>query len=269
MKALLCLTAIFVGIHAAFPYPKHAVFSDTQGNDVYAESIPIRGALEEAETMSYDETDNIYKEDEEDDEEEEESALAKSISTTEQIPAGDFYIEKKCTYELKMNLTAPAPQPRGRATTCDLSYRPPANDYISQKFFNDHICVHHGYPPSDIKKFCREFRPEIPLYQAMILTPRGLGILRNDIRANQKLYESYRKDFSPQKPPPSGVHFYTTDTYLLFYECEYVNGAWKGRKLSNRYQVFIPKGSAEPYQIYHGCPPSKTRPTSGVGQGPC
>ena len=290
MKALLYLTAIFVGIHAAFPYPKYSAFSDTQGNNVYTEWIPAPEALEEAETLSYHESDSIYKE-ESDDEYDEETALAEAISMTERIPAGEFfYIEKKCTYELKLNPTPspaatpqptphatpqptpadpPAPQPRGGAASCDLSYRPPANDYISQKFFDDHICVHHGFPPSDITKFCREFRPEIPLYQVMILTPRELGILRNDIRANQKLYESYRNDFPPQLNPPSRVHFYTTDTYLLFYECEFVNGAWRGYKVSNRYQVFIPRGSAEPYQIYHGCPPSRTRPPSGVGQGPC
>ena len=268
-----------------YPNPKDAVFSDAQRNGVYGESIPFAEALEEAETMSNPESDSIYGESipfpealetmsdpksdwiyEEDEVIDQESALAESFSTVDNIPVptGDIvYVEKHCTYKLKRNPVATA-----KPTGCDSSYRPQPNDYISQRFFDAHICVHHGTPP-DLKTFCAKFRPEIDLYTVLVVTPRELGILRDDIRANQQLYAENMAGFPPTLPPPSTVHFYTNETFLLFYQCEKVKGAWKAKQLSNRYQVFVPWGAAQPYQIYHGCAPSTTRPENGVAPGPC
>ena len=152
---------------------------------------------------------------------------------------------------------------QGGASNCDRSYCPGPNDYISTKFFNDHICVYQGRLPSNLAPFCSDFRPSQPKYQVMILNTKELGVLRSDIKAHQQLYYDNRAGFPPIRPPPSTVHFFTTSTYS-FVDCTFSSGKWKGKLLSNSYQAYIPRGTAgNPrglYQIYHGCPPVKDRP---------
>ena len=53
MKTLLCLTAIFVAIHAAFPFQKDAALSDTKGNSVYRQSTRFQETQEETVRLSY------------------------------------------------------------------------------------------------------------------------------------------------------------------------------------------------------------------------
>lgn len=156
---------------------------------------------------------------------------------------------------------------------CIRTYCPGDKDVISVKFFNDHICVYDprfGRP--DVSVFCPNYRPELDLYQAMIITASELTKLRGDIQSRQNEFYTYRNDFPPLRNPPSNRHFFTASTYN-FYECKYVSGKWKGKQLSGRYQAFIPRGTAgDPkglYKIYHGCPPTTDRPPSGNAPGNC
>ena len=225
MKTLLCLTAIFIAIHAAFPFQKDAAVSDTNGNSVYGESTP----QEETVRLSYPESNSMSED---------------SVTSEE-----DAKIE-------------------GHSPYCDNSYRPPYNDYISQKFFDDHICVYRVIPPN-LDEFCRIFRPTVGLYHVILLTPPEYDEFYNDIANSQDLLYQYRYDFYPEGPTPSTAHFYTYNSYLLFIECEYYNGYWYGTPLYNMYQVYVPRGYAGIYQIYHGCRPSVNRPQNGVAQGSC
>jgi hypothetical protein len=157
---------------------------------------------------------------------------------------------------------------------CDRNTRLPLSDEISQKFYEDHICLvrnNNDLKKMDLTAFCRDFRKGQPLYQVMLLSPAGIRELRNDIASKQGLFMSENKKFPPLKAPPSGIHFYTDDQYT-FIECKQSGSTWKGKQLSNRYQQYIPKGTpgnpGGQYQIYHGCPPVKTKPGTSAA-GPC
>ena len=227
MKTLLCLTAIFIAIHAAFPFQKDAALSDTNGNSVYGESTP----QEETVRLSYPESNSMSED-----------------SVTSQKDG-----KKKR---------------RGGSPYCDTTYRPPYNDYISQKFFDDHICVYHVLPPN-LDQFCSLFRPTVRLYHVILLTPSEYDDFYNDIANSQDLLYQYRYDFYPEGPTPSTAHFYTYNSYPLFIECEYYEGYWYGTALYNMYQVYVPIGFEGIYQIYHGCRPSVSRPEDGVAPGSC
>ena len=150
---------------------------------------------------------------------------------------------------------------------CDREVTLTASDRISQKFYDDHICLIRGAPPKDLNQFCRDFR-QLDLYHVLLINPTEIKRLRNDIGNHQIDFYDNREHYPPIKRVlPSTMHFYSTDTFNMI-ECN----ANKGKKLSGRYQVYVPKGTAgNPkgnYQIYHGCAPSRTRPGFSVA-GEC
>ena len=138
--------------------------------------------------------------------------------------------------------------------------------YVSQKFFDDNICV-TLYPPPDIVEFCSTFRPDTLLYYVMILTDTEYDNLRTELYNNQSLFNEYKYSFPPLGPTPSTRYFYTYLKYPLIVECEYQNGQWHGTRYNYVYQVFVPRGYEGHYRIYHGCAPAYTRPPSQVGIG--
>ena len=154
---------------------------------------------------------------------------------------------------------------------CDRKYKLTGNDVISKKFFDDHICLQRGGYPTDLAAFCNDFRQGQPLYQVMVITPPELTQLRNDLTSMQVQFYRERAKVPPLLNPPSQIHFYSRDRYD-FINCEYKTGFWKGKKLSGRYNQYIPKGTPgnpeATYQIYHGCPPVTSRPGDSA-PGPC
>ena len=154
---------------------------------------------------------------------------------------------------------------------CDRSATLNEKDTISQKFYDDHICLVRGISPKDLTAFCDEFRPGLPQYQVMILSLADLRRLRSDILWHQDEFKKYKAHFPPTRPPPSTMHFYTQDTYN-FIECKKTRkSTYKGKRLSGRYQQYIPRGTPSGiYQIYHGCPPvTKSERQDFSAKGPC
>ena len=143
-------------------------------------------------------------------------------------------------------------------SACVRNIRLHPKDTISQKFYDDHICLLGNGLPKNFKlnNFCRDFRPGLPLYQVMILNKQTIKTLRSDLLSHQKDFYVYRN----RLPPPSTIHFYTDNRYN-FIECRMTKGStYKGRWLSNRYQAYIPRYNGPVCQIYHGCPPVTTKP---------
>ena len=145
------------------------------------------------------------------------------------------------------------------------------NDFISQKFMDDHICLVRNSPPTDLVAFCRDFRPSQPLYQVMLLSTDGIKQLRNDLKGHQNDFYNNRSMFRPLDTGASKVH-YTTDQSYTFIYCELSKGKWNGNRKIGPYQQYIPIGTVGNehgvYQIYHGCPPVDVYP--GFSQpGPC
>ena len=132
------------------------------------------------------------------------------------------------------------------------------NDVISQKFYNDHICLLRGSPPKDLTAFCRDFRQGPLIYQVMLLTTDDINRLRKDLQGHQNDFYNDRYLFRPLHPGAALAHYTTDGTYSFIY-CEEKKGTWIGKLKSNRYQQYVPQGTAgNPkgvYQIYHGCPP--------------
>ena len=132
------------------------------------------------------------------------------------------------------------------------------NDVISQKFYNDHICLIRGSPPKDLTAFCRDFRQGPLIYQVMLLTTDDINRLRKDLQGHQNDFYNDRYLFRPLHPGAALAHYTTDGTYSFIY-CEEKKGTWIGKLKSNRYQQYVPQGTAgNPkgvYQIYHGCPP--------------
>ena len=124
--------------------------------------------------------------------------------------------------------------------------------------------------PLNLNHFCSVFRPTKQLYNVIILTSAEYNLFHYDIKANQALFERYRKYFSPIAPTPAKAYFYTYGKYQ-FIECKLRGGYWHGRRLENMYQVFSPryKTPAGPYQIFHGCPPSPVATLTRAALGSC
>ena len=142
---------------------------------------------------------------------------------------------------------------------CDRSLTLAPCDRISQKFYDDHICLVRKDPPKNLDLFCDDFR-NLPLYQVMILTTSEIKQLRNDLGNHQEEFYENRAHYPPVKRTlPSTMYFYTDNTYN-FIECR----NYKGKKLNGYYQLYVPRGTdGNPegnYQIYHGCAPRSTRP---------
>ena len=143
-------------------------------------------------------------------------------------------------------------------SACVRKIRLNKKDTISQKFYDDHIClVQNGLPKNfKLNSFCRDFRPGLPLYQVMILNKQTIKTLRSDLLSHQKDFYMYKD----RLPPPSTIHF-DTDNRYNFIECRMTKGStYKGSWLHNRYQAYIPRWNGAVYQIYHGCPPVTTKP---------
>ena len=138
-----------------------------------------------------------------------------------------------------------------------------ANDVISQKFMDDHICLVRKSPPKDLPAFCRDFRRGQPKYQVMLLGTNSIKQLRYDLIRHQNDFYNDRSKFRPLNPGVGQVH-YTTDQPYTFIYCELIRGRWIGRQKTGRYQQYIPIGTAgNPqgvYKIYHGCPPVVSYP---------
>ena len=146
-----------------------------------------------------------------------------------------------------------------------------ANDVISQKFMDDHVCLFRNSPPNDLPAFCRDFRPSQPLYQVMLLSANSIKQLRNDLKGHHNDFYNDRDRFRPLHEGASQVH-YTTDQSYTFIYCELKQGKWNGQRKTGRYQQYIPIGTAGNlkgvYKIYHGCPPVTSRPDFRQN-GPC
>ena len=242
MKTLLCLTAIFVAIHAAFPFQKDAALSDTKGNSVYRQSTRFQETQKQPVRLSYHERNSMS----------EESTTSQEDDETEAGPV------------------------------CDPKLRPPESDddVVSLKFFDENICV-TVYPPPDIVEFCSTFRPDTLHYFVMILNDAEYDTLRTELYRNQSLFYEYRYTFPPLGPEQGQRFFYTYYKYPLVFECDYQNGQWYGTRYNYVYQAFIPRGHERVYpyeivypyenvyQIYHGCAPAFERPPDQVGIGSC
>ena len=155
-------------------------------------------------------------------------------------------------------------------SACDRQTLNP-NDYISQKFMDDHICLIRNSPPTDLVAFCSDFRQNQPLYQVMLLNTDDIKRLRRDLKGRQNDFNNDRDKFRPRHTGAGQVH-YTTDQSYTFIYCELKQGKWNGKRKTGRYQQYIPIGTAGNqrvvYQIYHGCPPVDVNP--GFSQpGPC
>ena len=143
------------------------------------------------------------------------------------------------------------------------------NDVISEKFMKDHICLikNARSAPTDLEAFCRDFRPDQPKYQVMLLTSKDIAQLRNDLKGHQEDFHNDREKFRPLRKQASLVHYTTDNTYNFIY-CEQTK-KWQGKRKGNEYLRYIPHGAPEGmYKIYHGCPP--VRNYKGFRQsGPC
>ena len=155
-----------------------------------------------------------------------------------------------------------------RSPYCDRNFRP--NKFISQKIFNDHICVCDTFP--DVQQFCSTVRRDEPRFHVMILSPAEYNMLTRELSDSQSLFRRYRNHFRPLGPPISSAQFYTYNRYS-FIDCQYsrMHDYWRGTVLYNRYEVFSPAFNAVEgvYQIFHGCHPSSERPRSQVYLRPC
>ena len=138
-----------------------------------------------------------------------------------------------------------------------------AEDVISQKFYDDHICLLRKGPPEDLSAFCRDFRRGQPIYQVMLLTVHDIKQLRSDLQKHQNDFYNDRESFRPVLNGPSEVHYTTQGTYTFIY-CQKNKNRWIGKQKKGRYMQYIPKGPGGnqegKYQIYHGCPPVTTYP---------
>ena len=142
------------------------------------------------------------------------------------------------------------------------------NDYISQKFMDDHICLLNSKKDipkrkKKINKFCEDYRPSQPLYQVMMLDKRDIKALRKHLKTHQKYFEMDKDMFSGDNEKKSLVH-YTTDATYTFIECK----KRRNRKLSNYYMRYVPKLRNKKYKIYHGCKPVR-RHTGFRNKGSC
>ena len=172
---------------------------------------------------------------------------------------------------LRSNMLPSSPVGASAATgdsACDRNMNLNSGDRISQKFYDDHICLVRGSPPKDVNAFCRDFR-NLPLYQVLIVNPTQLKQLRNDLGGHQVQFYENRQHYAPVKTSlPSTMYFYTNDKYN-FIECR----DYKGKKLSGQYQLYVPRGTkGNPkgnYQIYHGCAPRATKPSGFGVPGQC
>ena len=134
-------------------------------------------------------------------------------------------------------------------TVCNRQFPSSVNEYISYKFFRDHICLlkNSNQEPTDIDALCRDFR-NIPVNTVMVLTSQDLNRMHNDIGSHQ--YDFYYYLYLNRYYRPT---FYT-DTKYNFIECT----RGKGKK-SYGYEQYGVKLNGY-YQIYHGCAPVGSKP---------
>ena len=174
-----------------------------------------------------------------------------SSPETESCESGDDTCQMtKDTFTMKKY------RPGSGVPECDRTAIKSDDDYISMKFFQDHICLMRNTPPEAKSAFCQNFRKDLDLYHVMILSRYDLDSLRKDLQGHQDELKKEDEKFLPKKKPPHYIHFYTDDTYN-FIECSLKKGKWKAKKLNGYYQPYIPRRApgSSVYQIYHGCKP--------------
>ena len=159
----------------------------------------------------------------------------------------------------KISNLAVACQGRGDSF-CDRIMKLNENDVISEKFMRDHICLIRGKRIEDVRDwcaFCRDFRgkgqtpPPPPKYQVMLLTPRKLKQLREDLEKHQGDYSDHQRQNN---------RIYTTEDRYNFVYCEQRNSYWRGYIKYGLYQQYNTQKSQDLHRIYHGRPPVKHNP---------
>ena len=133
------------------------------------------------------------------------------------------------------------------------------DDVISEKFMRDHICLITA-PRTPSKRvlcdFCRNFRGKgqkrLSKYQVMLLTPKELKQLREDLQKHQRDYRDDRRQSN---------RIYTTEDRYNFVYCERRKGDWMGEIKRDLYQQYNTRQSPQGrHRIYHGRPPVKHNP---------
>ena len=162
--------------------------------------------------------------------------------------------------------------PTSGAKMCLRNRKMAAHDYISQNFFDKHVCVYKDKPPSanSVNGLCGDYAKSNKFegveFAVVVVTEGGLGDIRNEVAVEDHQFtfrDLYLKELS--------IHYTGDARKFTFIQCTKIKNSWTGKLVENKYMRYTVRydHKSHNFKIYYCCFAPAKYFTQFATTGPC